>query len=93
MPIGINKDTSESRTLTIRYTFQTSKMKKSIGCRVSTNIGHTVYFTKHTGHLECVILEFFSLSEHNKTTKLHSQCRKIDEKAFLNVRAFCKKKQ
>ena len=45
--------------LTIRYTFRTSKMKKSIGCRVSTNIGHSVYFTKRTGHLKCVILEFF----------------------------------
>ena len=63
--------------------FRTFKIKKPIGFRVSTNIGHTVNFTKCTGHLKCVILEFFSLSEHNKNTKLHSQCRKI-EVALLN---------
>ena len=62
----------------------TFKIKKSIGFRVSTNIGHTVNFTKCTGHLKCVILEFFSLSEHKKNTKLHSsQCKKI-EVALLN---------
>ena len=44
--------------------------------RESTNIGHTVYFTERTGHLKMRYTRTFSLSDHNKHTKLHSQCRK-----------------
>ena len=36
----------------------------------------TVYFTKRTGHLKIRYSRIFSLSEHNKHTKLHSQYRK-----------------
>ena len=53
--------------------------------RESTNIGHTVYLTKRRGHLKMRYFLTFSLSEHNKHTKLHSQCEKFEEKAFSNV--------
>ena len=52
----------------------------------STNIGHTVYFTKRTEHLEMRYSRIFSLSEHIKITKLHSQfVEKIEKIVFLNV--------
>ena len=41
--------------------------------RVFTITGHTVYFTKRTGYLKMRYSRVFSLSEHNKHTKLHSQ--------------------
>ena len=34
------------------------------------------FFTKRTGHLKMRYSLFFSLSEHNKHTKIHSQYRK-----------------
>ena len=51
--------------------------------RASTITGHTVYFTKRTGHLKMRYSQFFSLSEHNKHTKLHSQYRKNLRKSFF----------
>ena len=48
----------------------------------STNIGDTVYFTKSTVHSKMRYSLIFSLSEHIKHRKLHSQCEK---KTFFNV--------
>ena len=44
--------------------------------RASTINEHTAYLTKRTGYLKTRYSQVFSLSEHNKYTKLHSQCRK-----------------
>ena len=53
-----------------------SEKDNGINYRESTNIGHTIYFTKRTGHLKMRFSRIFPLSEHNKHTKLHSQCGK-----------------
>ena len=55
---------------------QSDRVMLYILYRVSTITGHTVYFTKRTGHLKMRYSQFYSLSEHNKHTKLHSQYRK-----------------
>ena len=62
-------------------TFMHTDVLENIGLhmgkyRASTITGLTVYFTKRTGHLKMRYSQFFSLSEHNKHTKLHSQYRK-----------------
>ena len=40
---------------------------------------------KRVGHFKMRYSRIFSLSEHNKLTKVHSQCKKNQEIAFLNV--------
>ena len=73
-------------TLKIMFGTKRQSLMFAFGCYwESTNIGHTVYFTKHTGHLKMQYSRIFSLSEHNKHTKLQSNVEKIKEIAFLNV--------
>jgi len=53
--------------------------------RQSINIGHTVYFTKHTGHLKMLFLQFFYICECSFVCLLCSEREKIEKNAFLNV--------
>jgi len=67
------KDRIEIKKYPYQHTLLIKPIKIGLNCayRASTITGHTVYFIKRTGHLKMRYSQFFSLSEHNKHTKLH----------------------
>ena len=53
--------------------------------RASTITGHTVYFTKRTGHLKMRYSQFFHSQNIINTRNYILNIEKIEENAFLNV--------